>query len=455
MTLPNGPKTLPFVQLIQWIANPLALLETSRQRYGDPFTLRLGRLSPVVFFSNPQAIQQIFTAQPNQFDSGRANAILRPLIGDQSLILVDGDRHQRQRRLLTPPFHGDRMKSYGQLICDLTYKVISQWTIGEPFAVRSSMQDISFQVILQAVFGLNEGQRCEQLKQLLPALLDVAGGSPLSSSLLFFRILQQDLGAWSPWGHFVRQRQQIDEILYAEIAERRQQADSSRTDILTLLMSARDQNGQPMTDTELRDELMTLLTAGHETTASALSWALYWIHSLPEVHTKLLQELDAFDDADLSGIAKLPYLNAVCCETLRIYPIAMLAFPRIVKSPFQFMGYDLEPNTLLAPCIYLTHHREDLYPEPNLFKPERFLEKQYSSYEYLPFGGGSRRCIGMAFALFEMKLVLATILSRSGLQLIENSQVKPVRRGVTLAPSSGKWLVATSQRQKAKIPVQV
>ena len=454
MTLPDGSKTLPFLQLIQWIANPLALLETSQQRYGDPFTLRLGSFAPLVFFSNPQAIQEIFTAQPNQFDTGRANGILRPLVGDQSLLLLDGDRHQRQRRLLTPPFHGDRMKSYGQLICDITQQVISEWTIGEPFAVRSSMQDISFQVILQAVFGLNEGQRCEQLKQLLPAMLDVAG-SPLSSSLLFFRILQQDLGAWSPWGHFVRQRQQIDEILYAEIAERRQQADSSRTDILSLLMSARDQNGQPMTDTELRDELMTLLTAGHETTASALSWALYWIHSLPDVHHKLLQELDAFDDSDLSGIAKLPYLSAVCQETLRIYPIAMLAFARVVKSPFQFMGYDLEPNTLLAPCIYLTHHREDLYPEPKLFKPERFLERQYSTYEYLPFGGGNRRCIGVALALFEMKLVLATILSRSQLQLVENSQVKPMRRGVTLAPSGGKWLVATSQRQKAKIPVQV
>lgn len=454
MTLPDGPKTLPFLQLIQWIANPLALLETSQQRYGDPFTLRLGSFAPLVFFSNPQAIQEIFTAQPDQFDTGRANGILQPLVGDQSLLLLDGDRHQRQRRLLAPPFHGDRMKSYGQLICDITSLVISQWTIGEPFAVRSSMQDISFRVILQAVFGLNEGQRCEQLKQLLPAMLDVAG-SPLSSSLLFFRILQQDLGAWSPWGHFVRQRQQIDEILYAEIAERRQQTDSSRTDILSLLMSARDQNDQPMTDTELRDELMTLLTAGHETTASALSWALYWIHSLPDVHHKLLQELDAFDDADLSGIAKLPYLSAVCQETLRIYPIAMLAFARIVKSPFQFMGYDLEPNTLLAPCIYLTHHREDLYPDPKLFKPERFLERQFSTYEYLPFGGGNRRCIGVALALFEMKLVLATILSRSQLQLVENSQVKPMRRGVTLAPSGGKWLVATSQRQQVKIPVQV
>lgn len=454
MTLPDGPKTLPFLQLLQWIANPLALLETSQQRYGDPFTLRLGSFTPLVFFSNPQAHQEIFTAQPNQFDTGRANGILRPLVGDQSLLLLDGDRHQRQRRLLTPPFHGDRMKSYSKLICDITQQVIAQWTIGEPFAVRSSMQNISFRVILQAVFGLNEGQRCEQLKQLLPAMLDVAG-SPLSSSLLFFRILQQDLGAWSPWGHFVRQRQQIDKILYAEIAERRQQADSSRTDILSLLMSARDQNGQPMTDTELRDELMTLLTAGHETTASALSWALYWIHSLPEVHHKLLQELDAFDDADLSGIAKLPYLSAVCQETLRIYPIAMLAFARVVKSPFQLMGYDLEPNTLLAPCIYLTHHREELYPEPKLFKPERFLERQYSTYEYLPFGGGNRRCIGVALALFEMKLVLATILSRSQLQLVENSQVKPMRRGVTLAPSGGKWLVATNQRQKAKIPVQV
>ncbi len=453
MKLPTGPQTPPFLQLLQWIASPLELLETSAQRYGDCFTLRLSGLSPLVILSNPQSIQEIFTANPEQFEVGRANGILRPLLGEKSMMLMDGDRHQSQRRLLTPPFHGDRMRSYGKLICDISEQVISQWAISEPFSVRSSMQEISLRVILQAVFGLNEGQRCEQLKQLLRSVLDVTG-SPLRSSLLFFKSLQRDLGPWSPWGRFLRQKQQIDQLINAEIQERREQADLSRGDILALLMSARDENDQPMTDAELRDQLMTLLVAGHETTASALSWALYWIHHLPEVHDRLLKELDTVvDQADLSAIAKLPYLSAVCQETLRIYPIAMLALPRIVKSPRQLMGYQFEAETWLVPCIYLTHHREDLYPEPKRFKPERFLERQFSPYEYLPFGGSNRRCIGMAFAMLEMKLVLATVLSRYNLAIADNGAVRPVRRGLTLAPSVGKWLVATSQRQKANIPV--
>lgn len=342
------------------------------------------------------------------------------------------------------------MKSYGQIICSISEEVTSKWQIGSPFSVRSSMQEISLNVILQAVFGLYQGERSEKLHQLLTALLDITA-SPLSSTFVFFSWLQKDLGAWSPWGRFVRLRQQIDEIIYAEIRDRRQHLDPSRVDILSLLMSATDEHGEMMSDVELRDELLTLLTAGHETTASALTWALYWIHYLPTVKSKLLQELAALgDNPDFSAVTKLPYLNAVCQETLRIYPIAMLAFFRIANSSINIMGHEFEQDSLLTPCIYLTHHRCDLYPEPKQFKPERFLERQFSQYEYIPFGGSNRRCIGMAFALFEMKLVLATILSRCDLALRRDRSVKPVRRGITLAPSGGKWLVATAQRQKAK-----
>lgn len=455
MKLPNGPQTPPFLQLLQWIARPLEFMETSARAHGDIFTVRLGSFNPMAFFSNPQAIQEIFTAQPQQFDTGRGNEILLPWVGQHSLLLLDGEQHQRQRRLLIPPFHGDRMRAYGKLICDITEQVMSEWTIGEPFAIRSSMQEISLRVILQAVFGIHEGQRFQQLRQLLNSLLDVTSSS-LSSSFVFFSSLQRDLGPWSPWGRFLRQKQQIDELLYAEIQERREQPDSSRTDILTLLMSARDEAGQPMTDTELRDELITLLVAGHESTASALTWAFYWIHHLPEVHDRLLLELDTLAyNSDPSEISRLAYLGAVCQETLRMYPIALLTVPRIVKSPLKIMGYQFDAGTWLAPCIYLTHHREDLYPEPKRFKPERFLARQFSAYEYLPFGGGNRRCIGMAFALFEMKLVLATVLSRLQLALADKRPVRPVRRGLLLAPSSGKWLVAIAQRQKAKTPVQV
>jgi len=458
MKLPEGPKTPPVLQLIQWLATPFDLLETAAQRYGDCFTLRLGGLRPIVFFSNPQAIQQIFTLSPEQIEVGKGNGILRPLLGDRSLILIDGDRHQRQRRLLMPPFHGDRMRNYAKIIYDITQQVTDQWTIGKPFSVRSFMQEISLLVILQAVFGLREGERYQQLMQLLRSILDLTG-SPGRSSLLFFKSLQLDLGPWSPWGHFLRQKQQIEQLLNAEIQDRREQPDLSRNDILSLLLSARDENDQPMTDVELRDELMTLLVAGHETTASALTWSLYWIHHLPEVHDRLLKELDSFGDvgdaADLSAVARLPYLSAVCSETLRIYPIVPIASTRSLTAPLQIMDYQFGADTLVAPCIYLTHHQEDIYPEPKQFKPERFLARQFSPYEYLPFGGGSRRCIGMAFALFEMKLVLATVLSHYELAIADRRPVKPVRRGVTLAPSGGKWLVAKGKRQKAKTPVSV
>ena len=342
------------------------------------------------------------------------------------------------------------MRTYGQLICDITEQVMSQWTMNQPFSVRSSMQAIAMQTILSAVFGMHKGQRFEQLRQLLTSLLDSIS-SPLNSSLIFFHSLQRDLGSWSPWGRFLRQKQQIDQLLYAEIQQRREQPDPSRTDILSLLMSVRDEAGQLMTDVELRDQLMTLLLAGHETTASAMTWALYWVAQLPEVRDRLLKELDTLTpDSDPTAIARLPYLTAVCQETLRIYPIAVISAPRIVKSPLKLMGYQFEPGTALIPCIYLTHHREDLYPQSKQFKPERFLERQFSAYEYLPFGGGNRYCIGSAFAQFEMKLVLAKIVSRFQLALADSRPVKPVRRGFTLAPPSDMQMVLTARQCQKK-----
>lgn len=346
------------------------------------------------------------------------------------------------------------MRTYGQLICDITEQVMNCWKVGEPFALRPSMQEISLRVILSTVFGLHEGERFDQIRKLLTSLLDTVS-SPLSSTLLFFPSLQKDWGPLSPWGRFLRLHQQIDQLLYAEIQERREQVDPNRDDILSLLLGARDKVGQPMTDEELRDELMTLLFAGHETTASALAWALYWIDHLPEVQDKLLHELDTLaNSADPSTIARLPYLSAVCSETLRIYPIALSSFGRILKSPMEIMGYQFEPGTMLVPSIYLTHHLEDIYPEPKRFKPDRFLERQFSPYEYLPFGGGNRRCIGLAFAQFEMKLVLATILSRCELKLVGLRPVKPTRRGLTLAPPGSMRMVVTQRRQQ-KTPVMI
>jgi cytochrome P450 family 110 len=449
MKRPPQPKGSQLWRTVRSLFRPAETLESFVEECGDIFSLRaFDSSTSMVICTNPRHIQKIF-AHPDQFDSSSGNEPLRFLLGDRSLILLDGDRHQRQRQLLTPPFHGERMRAYGRLICDVTQEIVDTWTLNQPIRVRDPMQKITLRVILKAVFGLEEGPRYETLRQLLTALLDSVS-SPLSASLLFFPVLQKDLGSWSPWGRFLRLKQQVDRLLYTEIQERRTQDPSTRSDILSLLLSARDETGQGMTDQELRDELMTLLVAGHETTASALSWALYWIYTKPQVQEKLLAELASIDPTDVTAIAQLPYLNAVCQETLRIYPIAMFAFPRISKTPFQLDDYTFEPGTWLVPCMYLTHQREDLYPQPKQFKPERFLERQFSPSEYLPFGGSNRRCIGLAFAQFEMKLVLATIVSQWQLALHGRRSVQPQRRGLTLAPPANLQMVPVQPRSRAQ-----
>lgn len=445
--LPIKPPIPRWLQTLRVLINPIYYLQKTQQEYGDIFISEFGGFPAQIIISNPQAIQELFTADAQLFYSGEGNNTIEPLVGTNSLILLDGDRHLQQRKLLMPSFHGERMRAYGELIRDITKQVASQWNIKKPFVARPTMQDISLQVILRAVFGLKEGERYQQIKQVLTEMLD-SFNYPLSAVFLFFQFLQHDLGDWTPWGRFVRRRKLLDKLLYQEINERRTQVETQGEDILSLLLSARDENGQPMTDVELRDELMTMLFAGHETTAIALSWALYWVHYIPEVRDKLLQELNSIDiaNADPTTITQLPYLNAVCSETLRIYPVAFFSFTRILKVPMKFMGYDLSPEMRISPCIYLTHHRPDIYPEPERFKPERFLERQFSPYEFFPFGGGNRRCLGMAFALFEMKLVLATILSNYSLELLDKVPLKPVRRGIVFAPNGGVNLMVKEKK---------
>ena len=359
-------------------------------------------------------------------------------MGEQSLILQEGKSHQRQRQLMLPPFHGDRMKAYGQTICQITHKVIEQWTAGESIAINHFLPDITLQI---------PGERYDKLKTILSSLLEDIT-TPWYSSLFFFPPLQQDLGAWSPWGHYIRRLQQIDNLIYAEIAQRRLKNDSSRTDILSMLMSARDENGQSMTDIELRDQLVSLLLLGYETTAGALAWAFYLIHSHAQVLDKLRYEIDSLgDNPQPEAIATLPYLTAVCQESLRIHPIALICTPRMVKESVQVTGYSFSAETIIVPCIYLAHRRTETYPQPEKFQPERFLNQKFSPFEYLPFGGGSRGCIGAAFSLYEMKLVLASVLSRFELALANQRPVYPVRRGITIVPSSsGVQMVVKASR---------
>ncbi|KZL51596.1 cytochrome P450 [Nodularia spumigena CENA596] len=448
MSTPNRLKTPAFFQQLQWVADPVGYMEKAAQQYPDIFTAQVvGFGNNLVFVNHPQAMQEILTNDRKKlFAGGKENKILQPLLGDYSMIMLDGDRHRKRRQLVMPSFHGDRMRSYGEIISNITEEVWSNLPTDKSFLARNVTQDITLQVMIQAVFGVYQGERSQQLKKQLELMANIFR-SPLSSSMLFFSSLQQDLGAWSPWGKFVRDRQELDNLIYTEIAERRQQNLENRIDILSLLMSAEDESGNPMTVQELRDELMTLLFAGYETTATALAWGLYFIQKHPEVREKLLQELDTLGDSpDPMSIFRLPYLTAVCNETLRIHPVAMLTFPRTVKEPVEISGYALDPGTILVGSMYLTHQREDLYPEPKQFRPERFLERQFSPYEFIPFGGGVRRCVGEALAVFELKLVLATILSRYELALTDDQPEVPRRRGVTLAPGRGVNMMITGQR---------
>lgn len=442
----------PWWQFVKWIADPLQFQETCRQKYGDVFTIQLGGMGSYVIVGNPQAIQDIFS-QDAKFDIGKGNFLAKPLIGENSLMLMDGARHRRERKLLMPPFHGERLQTYAEQIRQVSLNVASQWPVNQPFVVRSAMQKVSLEVILQVVFGISEGDRYEQLKPLLTEWLNMTD-SPLRSSILFFKFLQKDLGDWSPWGQMERRKAKVYQLLKEEIEERRGQDNHEATDVLSLMMAARDEEGQAMSDKELQDELLTILFAGHETTATTLSWAFYEIQKHPEVREKLLQELDSLGEtASPMAIAKLPYLTAVCDETLRMYPVLPVIFPRIAKVPLQIADYSLAADTVMMPSIFLVHYREELYPEPTKFKPERFLENQYSPAEYFPFGGGSRRCLGYALALLEMKLVLATVLSHYHLALAEDKPVKLQRRGFTLAPATGVRMVMTGERSPTKANV--
>ena len=441
----NMPALLPTVkspspiQLWQWITEPLDYMDNSEREYGDIFKIRMsGVLNNCVFLSDPKAIQQVLTGTDKQFAApGSMNGILKPFLGDRGVILLDGGEHRQRRQLLMPQFHGDKIRVYTELICKLTRDLVAGWQVDETINLREQMQSISLSVILQTVFGLYEGERYEQIQAKLIQVISLTE-SPVKSSFLFIPALQQDLGAWSPWGRFLRDREVLDRLIYTEIADRRRNYQPDRSDILNLLIGSKDAEGNGMSDIELHDELMTLLFAGHETTATALAWAIYWINYLPEVKAKLIAEIATIGtERDPLTISRLPYLNAVCSETLRIYPVGMLTFPRITREPVSIQGYDLPADMVVFGCIYLTHHREDLYPEPDLFKPERFLERQFSPYEYLPFGGGSRRCIGMALAQLEMKLVIVEILSHCQLELTSKLPAVPARRGVTLGPKGG------------------
>jgi cytochrome P450 len=382
----NKPQIL---QQIQSSLDSQGFLDDCYQRYGDIYYSRPVGDVDILTVSHPLDLQQLFSTTHKVADApGTANQIFKPQVGEYSLILQEGERHQRQRKLMMPPFHGEGMLAYGQQICHITHQFLQALEPGQAFVGRYLTEGITLKIILKVVFGINEGDRFEAINQLVTRWQNVTG-SPSGALLLLFPSLQKDWGSWSPWGKYVRLRQQLWDLLLLEIRERRQQREGHGSDMLSLLIAAKYEDGQPMTELELRDNLLTLLNAGHETTATALAWALYWILYKPEIHEKLLAELNAANVSDLVSLSKLPYLTAVCQETLRIYPIVLFTFPRVTTCAVNFRGYEaVEANTAVLPSIYLTHQRADLYPQPKEFRPQRFLERKFSAYEFLPFGGG-------------------------------------------------------------------
>jgi cytochrome P450 len=399
-------------------------LESCSRRYGEMFTVRFP-IGTIVFISDPDVIKQIFTGDPAVLHAGEANAApLEPLMGKNSVLLLDGPEHMRQRKLMLPSFHGERMQRYGELMRDIAEQEVGRWPVGEPFGLRLRTQAITLEIIMRAVFGIEDAERLALLRDRLGRLLDI-GMQPLALGSIVLRPLRNTIGR-GMWRRFQRLRADVDEVLYDEIRRRRGAPDiAERDDVLSILLQARDDEGKPMTDVELRDELITLLVAGHETTATTLAWAF----DLLLRHPAQLKRLDA----EVSTGESEEYLDAVIKETLRIRPVV----PGVVRkltAPLQLNGYELPAGMRAAPNIYLTHRRPDVYPEPERFRPERFLERPADTYSWIPFGGGIRRCLGASFALYELKIVIPVILRSVALQAVGDKPEPIRRRAITFVP---------------------
>jgi len=404
---------------------PGAMMEDCRRRYGDRFTLRIAHEGNWVFLADPDAIKQVFTGDPRVLHAGEANVVVLPLLGHHSLLLLDEATHMSQRKLMLPPFHGERMRGYERTMAEVAAEEIESWPAGEPYAVRPAMQRITLEVIIRTVFGVQDEERRAGLRATLGNALEW-GSNPRRMAVLAMLGPQRVASSTM----FRRVRQPADELIYREIRERRGAIDlEERDDVLSMLLLARHEDGSPMTDDELRDQLMTLLVAGHETTASSLAWAVERLVRNPRV----LERLRAEDEDD--------YLDAVCKETLRLRPILALVLRRLTE-PMEIGGRLLPAGCSVVPAVYLVHRRPDVYPEPDRFRPERFLEQPAGTYTWIPFGGGVRRCLGAAFALQEMAVVLEVVARRFTLRPSDPAPEGTRRRAIALTPARGAEVVA-------------
>jgi cytochrome P450 len=427
-SLPPGPRAPRWVQTLRWWARPVPSFERYRARFGKRFTMRLLAAPPFVILSDPDDVKQVFTAPAEVLHPGEGARILEPVIGRNSVILLDEDAHLAQRRLMLPAFHGEQVGRLTELMAQVAAAEVERWPRDEPVALHPRLQALTLEVILRTVFGLDEGARLERLREGLTDVLAI-GVSPVS----LLPPLQRDLGRFSPWRRFVRTRAAVDAELFALIDERRADA-TERDDVLSLLLAARHEDGSPMTRQELRDELMTLLVAGHETTASELAFAFERLVRNPAVLARLTDEIGGGE-----GDA---YLTATVQETLRRRPVLPNAAPRLVMEEIEVGGWRYPKGACLVAHAYLIHHDPAIYPEPYAFRPERFLDKAPGTYTWIPFGGGRRRCLGATFAMVEMKVVLRAVLDRAQPRLAGDGRLEiSRRRAITLSPRDGAQVV--------------
>jgi cytochrome P450 family 135 len=424
--LPPGPRRPAFAQTLEWIVDPTRFLRRCARRYGSSFTARLGPSTDVVFLTTPEAVKAVFHGPPEHMNMGDINGLFRRVLGRDSLLVLDGDDHLRQRKLLLPPFHGDRIAEHYGAMLAAAEEDVATWPTGKPFPLQPRMQAMTLNVILRAVFGLEAGPRRDRLRVLLARLLEL--NTTIATTLPQLRI---ELGGHSPWGKLMRCTKEVDRAVYEEIARRREVADKPN-DVLSLLLDARDPAGVPMSDRELRDQLLTMLVAGHETTATALAWAFERLVRHPGVVERIRSEL-----AD----GQTAYLDAAIKESLRLRPVVPIA-ARKLTVPYEIDGTVYDAGTVLMPCIYLLHRNPDIYDSPDEFRPERFLGTQPPPYSYIPFGGGVRRCLGAGFAHAEMRAVMGTVLSRVDLRAARRGDERIVRRAFTLSPGDGARVVA-------------
>ena len=426
--LPPGPKATLW-KTLQFLRQPYDFFDAQYRRYGDPCTLWT-RQGPLVITADPELVRAIFTLDPEAVEPWSTD-LLSPFLGARSVIMSGGERHKRDRKLLTPPFHGSRMRAYGKIIVEVTREETRGWSAGWEGSVHPTTTAISLDVIVRAVFGIDQAGKREQAGAIVKKDIDA-----MVPSIMFLPPLRRALLGLGPWPRFARARGELDALLYREIASRRGAGTAEGEDILSLILAARYDDGTAMTDEEIRDQLITLLAAGHETTATALAWALYWTHRDPAVAADLRAEIAQLGpDPEPDAIAALPLLDATCSETLRLHPIVSDVARRL-RAPMTLGRYALPARTGVGVTTRTLHANPRLYPSPDEFAPRRFVGSKPSVFGYAPFGGGSRRCLGAAFATYEMKLVLATLLTTFDFALLDQN-VLPFRRNLTMAPRGG------------------